>query len=161
MDVSDRSRSRVTEWLERIESEVGSPTVTQTTFEVAEDGYRRALDQAEEGYIDVQAVVRDGSGAVLLNEEDGGWGVPQGQPRDDERLTEATERIVRDATGVDCVVTDATSATISGIRNADDPSAPAVYRLGVVFTAELAEAEETTDEAVRWDTDPDPVAELV
>ncbi|WP_135302216.1 NUDIX hydrolase [Haloarcula amylovorans] len=161
MNVSDRSRTRIKEWLERIESEVGSPTVTQTTFEVAEDSYRRALDQAEEGHIDVQVVVRDGSGAVLLNEGDSGWGVPRGQPHADEQLTEATERIVRDATGVDCVVTDATSATISGIRNADDETAPAVYRLGVVFTAELAEAEAATDEAVRWDTDPDPVAELV
>ncbi|MBV0923615.1 hypothetical protein KTS45_05315 [Halomicroarcula limicola] len=161
MDVSDRSRSRIKEWLERIESEVGSPTVTQTTFEVAEDGYRRALDQAEAGNLDIQAVVRDDDDAVLLSEDDGGWGVPRGRPRDDEGLTEATERIVRDATGVDCAVTDATSATISGIRNADDETAATVYRLSVVFTAELTEAEAATDEAVRWDTDPDPVAEIV
>ncbi|QIO22278.1 NUDIX hydrolase [Haloarcula sp. JP-L23] len=162
MDVSDRSRARVEERLSRLDAEFGSPAVTQTTFEVDEESYERAVERSRDGQLDVHAIVRDEDGAVMLREGDGEWMLPRGQTRPDEDLETAAKRIVRDAAGVDCTVTDAVRATISGVRNGDDESAETVYRLSVVFTAELTEAEgQRGDEAVRWDANPDAVGELV
>ena len=161
MDVASRSRSRVEERLTRLEDEFGTPEVTQTTFEVGDERYQRALERSRDGQLDVRVVVRDDDGAVLLREGDGEWMVPQGQTAPDERLAGAVRRIVREAAGVDCTVTDAVAANIHGIRNSDDESAETVYRLSVVFTAEVTDSGEAARESVRWDTDADAVGELV
>ncbi|MBX0321790.1 NUDIX domain-containing protein [Halomicroarcula sp. F13] len=161
MDVSDRSRARVEERLTRLDEEFGSPSVTQTTFEVGEESYQRAVEQSRDGQLDVHAIVRDEDGAVMLREGDGEWMLPRGQTRPGENVETAAKRIVRDAAGVDCTVTDAVRANISGVRNADDEDDETVYRLSVVFTAELVEDDESAGEAVRWDSDPDAVGELV
>ena|SRR6056297_3511096 len=161
MDVASRSRSRVEERLTRLEEQFGPPEVTQTTFEVSEERYQRSLERSRDGQLDVRCVVRDDDGAVLLREGNGEWMVPRGQTEPDEGLSEAVRRIVREAAGVDCTVTDAVSANIHGIRNEDDESASTVYRLSVVFTAEVSDAGEPTGESVRWDAEADAVTELV
>jgi len=161
MDVASRSRSRVEERLTRLEAEFGPPEVTQTTFEVAEERYQRSLEQSRDGQFDVRCVVRDGDGAVLLREGEGEWIVPQGKTEPDERFSAAVKRIVREVAGVDCTVTDAVSANIHGIRNEDDESAATVYRLSVVFTAEVVEETDPNVESVRWDAEADAVSELV
>jgi len=161
MDVASRSRSRVKERLTRLEEEFGSLEVTQTTFEVGEKRYQQTIERSRDGQLDVRAVVRDDDGAVLLREGDGEWMVPRGQTRPDERLRAAVRRIVSDAAGVDCAVTDAVSANIHGVRNGDDESADTVYRLSVVFVAEVVEADDPNEEAVRWDAEADAVTELV
>ncbi|WP_254273784.1 NUDIX hydrolase [Haloarcula marina] len=164
MDVSDRSRARVEERLTRLEEEFGSPAVTQTTFEVDGESYRRAVEHSRDGQLDVHAIVRDDDGAVLLSEDDEEWIIPRGQTRPGESLEAAARRIVKDRTGLDCSVAEAVRASISGVRNGDDEDDAAVYRLSVVFTAELADSETTTTEAteaVRWDADRDAVSELV
>lgn len=161
MDVASRSRSRVEERLTRIEEEFGPPEVTQTTFEVAEERYQRSLERSRDGQLDVRCVVRDGDGAVLLREGNGEWIVPRGQTQPDERLSVAVKRIVRESAGVDCTVTDAVSANIHGIRNEGDESADTVYRLSVVFTAEVIDSAEPNGESVRWDAEADVVSELV
>ena len=145
----------------RLEEQFGPPEVTQTTFEVAQQRYRRALERSRDGQLDVRCVVRDDDGAVLLREGDGEWTLPRGQTRPDERLSEAVRRIVREAASVDCTVTDAVRATIHGIRNEDDESAATVYRLCVVFAAEVVDTAEPTAESVRWDAEADAVGELV
>ncbi|MFC6756059.1 MULTISPECIES: NUDIX domain-containing protein [Haloarcula] len=161
MDVASRSRSRVEERLTRLEEEFGTPEVTQTTFEVGAQRYQRSLERSRDGQLDVRAVVRDDDGAVLLREGDGEWVVPRGQTRPDERLGEAVRRIVREAADVDCRVTDAVCANIHGIRNEDDESASTVYRLSVVFTADVVDSSEPSGESVRWDAEVDAVGELV
>jgi len=147
--------------LTRLEAEFGPPEVTQTTFEVAEERYQRSLEQSRDGQFDVRCVVRDGDGAVLLREGEGEWIVPQGKTEPDERFSAAVKRIVREVAGVDCTVTDAVSANIHGIRNEDDESAATVYRLSVVFTAEVVEETDPNVESVRWDAEADAVSELV
>jgi len=161
MDVASRSRSRVEERLTRLEEEFGTPEVTQTTFEVGEQRYKRSLERSRDGQLDVRAVVRDDDGAVLVREDDEEWMVPRGQTRPDERLGEAVRRIVRDAASVDCRVTDAVRANIHGIRNEDAESASTVYRLSVVFTAEIVDDGDPSGESVRWDAETDAVSELV
>jgi ADP-ribose pyrophosphatase YjhB (NUDIX family) len=161
MDVASRSRSRVEERLTRLEEEFGPPEVTQTTFEVEAERYQQSLERSRDGQLDVRCVVRDDDGAVLLREGNGEWIVPRGQTQSDERLSAAVRRIVREAADVECTVTDAVSANIHGIRNEDDESAGTVYRLSVVFTAEVVDAAEPSEESVRWDTEPDAVSELV
>ncbi|PSP83696.1 hypothetical protein BRC96_07715 [Halobacteriales archaeon QS_6_64_34] len=161
MDVADRSRSRVEERLKRLEEQFGPPEVTQTTFEVAKERYQRSLERSRDGQLDVRCVVRDDDEAVLLREGNGEWLLPRGQTRPDERLSEAVRRIVREAAGVDCTVTDAVRANIHGIRNEDDESAGTVYRLSVVFAAEVIDSAEGSEESVRWDAEADAVGELV
>jgi len=160
MDVASRSRSRVEERLTRLEAEFDSLDVTQTTFEVGSERYQRALDRSRDGQLDVRAVVRDNDGAVLLREGDGEWLVPRGQTEPGEGLAEAARRIVRDAAGVDCTVTDAVTAKIHGIGNSDDETAGTVYRLSVVVTAEVVETGDG-GESVRWDADAEAISELV
>jgi hypothetical protein len=46
-------------------------------------------------------------------------------------------------------VTGASTANIHGIRNEETDET--VYRLSVVFTAEIADAEVSADESVRWE----------
>lgn len=159
MDVADRSRSRVEERLTRLEEEFGTLEVTQTTFEVGDERYQRAVENSREGQLNVRAVVRDDSGAVLLQEGDGEWLVPRGQTRPDERLGEAVQRIVGETADVDCRVTDAATANIHGIRNSEDASADTVYRLSVVFTAEVVDTEVPAGESLRWDTEADAMTE--
>jgi len=161
MDVASRSRSRVEERLTRLEEQFGPPEVTQTTFEVADERYQRSLERSRDGQLDVRAVVRDDTGAVLLREGDGEWIVPQGQTRPDERLLEAVKRIVREVADINCTVTDAVSANIHGIRNEDDESAETVYRLSVVFAAEITDSETPSGESVRWEAETDVIGELV
>jgi len=160
MDVADRSHARVEERLTRLEEEFGGLEVTQTTFEVGAERYQRAIENSGDDQLNVQVVVRDGDGAVLLEEDDGEWLVPQGRTEPDERLADAVQRIVREAANVDCVVTDAATATIHGLRNSDDETADTVYRLSVVFTAKLADADVPAGESVRWDANADAVGEL-
>ncbi|WP_262175801.1 NUDIX domain-containing protein [Haloarcula laminariae] len=161
MDVASRSRSRVEERLTRLEEQFGTLEVTQTTFEVGPRRYQRAIENSRDGQLDVRAVVRDEDGAVLLQEGDGEWLVPRGQTRVDEPLSGAVQRIVSETADVDCTVTDATTANIHGIRNSDDEDADTVYRLCVVFTAEVTEADVPTGESLRWDAEADAVSELV
>ena len=161
MDVASRSRSRVEERLTRLEEEFGAPEVTQTTFEVGEERYQRTLERSRDGQLDVRCVVRDGDGAVLLREGNGEWMVPRGQTRPDEPPAAAVRRIVRQTAGVECAIVDAVSADIHGIRNGDDESASTVYRLSVVFTADVVDSADPNGESVRWAAETDPVGELV
>ena len=160
MDVASRSRSRVEQRLQRLEEQFGTLEVTQTTFEVGAQRYQRAIENSRDGQLNVRVVVRDDSGAVLLQEGDGEWLVPRGRTRPDERLSEAVRRIDRETADVDCAVTDCVTANIHGIRHSDDADADTVYRLSVVFTAEVAEEAVPAGESVRWDTDADAVSEL-
>ena len=160
MDGASRSRSRVEERLRHLEEEFGGVVVTQTTFEVGPQRYQRAIESSWEGQLDVRVVVRDNDGAVLLREGGGEWLVPRGRTRPDERLREAVRRIVRETAGIECAVTGAETANIHGIRNGDDETADTVYRLSVVFTAELAEADPPADDSVRWGSETDAIGEL-
>lgn len=161
MDVASRSRSRVEERLTRLEEEFGTPEVTQTTFEVGAERYQHAVESSRDGQLRLRVVVRDDDGAVLLCEDDDEWLVPSGETRPDERLPEAVRRIVAEAAGVDCSVTDVARANIHGLRNSDDEDADTVYRLSVLFVARTADCEVDGSESVRWRTDPDAVAEIV
>ncbi|WP_276271034.1 NUDIX hydrolase [Haloarcula litorea] len=161
MDAADRSRAAVEDYIRELEAEFGSLSVSQTTFEVGAGHYQRAVEQSSAGRLDVHALVEDEDGAVLLHEGDGEWVLPRGQTRPEESPGDAAERVVSEAVGADCTVTDAVKATISGVRNGDDASAETVYRLAVVFTVELIESPDAPGEAVRWDADRDPVSEVV
>ncbi len=145
MDVTSRSRSRVQERLEHLEAEYGSVEVTQTTFEVGPQRYQRAVERSRDGHLNIGAVVRDEDGAVLVADDED---IPRGQTRPDERLAEAVRRIVRETAGVDCSVTGAASANIHGIRN--EETGETVYRLCVVFTAEVTDSDQAVDGSVRW-----------
>jgi hypothetical protein len=57
-------------------------------------------------------------------------------------------------------VTDAVSANIHGVRNSDDEADETVYRLSVVFTAEIVDADEPGGDEFRWDADADAVSEF-
>ena len=154
MDGNNRSREAVKERLARLEQEFGSVTINQTTFEVPADRYRRAVDHARDGAVEIRAVVRNDTDEVLLNEADDGWAVPRGRTRTGESPRSAAERIVSEDAAVDCTIRDVASVTITGICNGDDPAAETVYRLLVVFTGEVVDSADDDGEAVRWETEP-------
>lgn len=137
MDVAARSRKRVRERLARLEQEFGPVAVDQTTFPVEPAAYERAVERSREGQVVVHASVHNGSGDVLLSEADGRWAIPRGRTQPTERPADAAERIVRETAGLDCTVRDVDRATIYGVRNGDDAGAETVYRLSVVFDAEV------------------------
>lgn len=167
MEIAERSRARVQERLARLEQEFGSTPVDQTTFSVDGEAYQRAVERSREGQVDVHAFVHNESGDVLLSDADGSWGIPQGQTRGTERPATAVERVVTETAGVACSIRDAVRATICGVRNEADPDAETVYRLSIVFDAEINSAAledgDSTDIAekdgasIRWD-DPGEVA---
>jgi hypothetical protein len=161
MDVASRSRDRVEERLQRLESEFGTLEVTQMTFEVDSDNYRRAVDRSREDRLSVRAVVRDDEGAVLVHEGENEWLCPQGETKPDEQVPDAVRRIVRDVADIDYSLLDTATANIHGIRNSDDETAATVYRLSVVFTAEATGPVPAADDSVRWDTEADAAGELV
>ena len=166
MEIAERSRARVQERLARLEQEFGSTPVDQTTFSVGGEAYQRAVERSREGQVDVHAFVHNESGDVLLSDADGSWEIPQGQTQGAERPATAVERVVTETAGVACTIRDAVRATICGVRNETDPDAETVYRLSIVFDAEINSAAleegdaETADDAeasIRWD-DPGEVA---
>ena len=171
MEIAERSRARVQERLARLEQEFGSTPVDQTTFSVGAEAYQRAVEHSREGQVDVHVFVHNESGDVLLSDADGFWKVPQGQTQGVERPAAAVKRVVTETAGVACTIRDAIRATICGVRNEADPDAETVYRLSIVFDAEIkstaAEGDdaETTSEAeasIRWDDAGNvAVAELV
>jgi len=149
MEVGAASRERVEELLDVLEAEYGSVTVNQTTFAVGSTAYERAVERSREGRLAVHVVVHNDDRDVLLREADGGWAIPRGESRPGEPLAEAPERIVQETAGLDCSVEDAKRATISGVRNDDDPDADTVYTLSVVFTATASETGTAAD-SLRW-----------
>ncbi|WP_336329752.1 MULTISPECIES: NUDIX domain-containing protein [unclassified Haloarcula] len=171
MEIAERSRARVQERLARLEQEFGSTPVDQTTFSVGAEGYQRAVERSREGQVDVHAFVHNESGDVLLSDADGSWEIPQGQTQGAERPAAAAERVVTETAGVSCTIRDAVRATICGVRNETDQNAETVYRLSIVFDAEVnsaalegddTETVDGADASIRWDDSSDvAVAELV
>ncbi|AUG46816.1 hypothetical protein BVU17_04520 [Haloarcula taiwanensis] len=172
MEIAERSRARVQERLARLEQEFGSTPVDQTTFSVGGEAYQRAVERSREGQVDVHAFVHNESGDVLLRDTDGSWEVPKGQTQGAERPAAAVRRVVTETAGVECTVRDAVRATICGVRNESDSNAETVYRLSIVFDAEIngaalndgdgTEAVDETEASIRWDDASDvAVAELV
>ncbi|WP_436930288.1 hypothetical protein [Halosimplex halobium] len=136
MAVAEVSRDRVEERLVALEDEYSGFPVNQTTLAVASDAYERAGDRCEDGIVDAYVQLYNDSEDVLLVERDGEWAVPHGEPATDERVVPGTEAAIREATGVDCSLTDLARVTILGVRDEDDPERPPVYRLIAVFVAE-------------------------
>jgi len=111
MDVADRSRARVEERLTRLESKFDAPTVTQTTFEVDEERYQRAVEESRGGQLDVRTVVRDDDADVLFTAVDGTRTL-------ETRRTGTYPTVVRNDNVV--VVTDASFVEPSELYDADN-----------------------------------------
>lgn len=146
MDIASRSKTRIEERLSMIEAEFGSLAVTQTTIEVGTEQYQRALEYSRNNRLTVEPVVRNDDGEVL-RESDGG--LPRGHTEPNEGIPAATRRIVREAADISCAVRDVDTATISGYRNSDDPTADTVYLLCVTVTAKTGET--AISDGVYWD----------
>jgi ADP-ribose pyrophosphatase YjhB (NUDIX family) len=142
MDTASRSKSRIEERLTLIEEEFGSLAVTQTTVEVGDDQYQRALEYSRNNRLTVEPVVYN-DGGEMLQKSDGE--LPCGQTKPNEGISAATRRIVREAADINCSVRDVDEATIYGFRNSADPKADTVYRLCVTVTARTGETDLADD----------------
>ena len=148
------TREDIQDRLARLEQDYGSVTVNQTTYEVEDDRYRRVAGGTDGEDAAVHVLVSNEADDVLVREGQRGWTIPQGLIESTETPEAAAERIVQENAGVDCTIEDVDSATITGYRNSDDPSAETVYQLRIVFTADIDDPSPADPEQVRWDDEP-------
>jgi len=147
-------RESVGEHIDLLEARYGDFSVNQTTVTVPADGYDRARDRIDAGLIDAYVRVWNDEGEAFHMRCEQAFGLSQ-----DEGTLEASVRAaVREATGVDAVVEDVSRVTIAGIRNEDEPEAPALYRLFVLFDANHASG---TPDDLEWEADASAVPEFV
>jgi hypothetical protein len=146
MDTASRSKSRIEERLTLIEEEFGALAVTQTTVEVGNNRYQRALEYSRNNCLTVEPVVYNDDGEVLHGQDDE---FPCGQTKPNEGIQAATRRIGRETADINCSVRDIDEATIYGFRNSDDPEAGTVYRLCVTVTAKTGEKDAA--DGVYWE----------
>jgi ADP-ribose pyrophosphatase YjhB (NUDIX family) len=149
MEGVDRARDRVQERLDRLTEGDRSPTVNQETVVANSEQYRRAIERSLDGVFRVRVAVTDGTGDVLATTGEDEPALPCGRTEPNESLGTAARRIVREQAGLDCVPREVVEATISGVRNSDEPTAQAVYRLSIVYVAELADPTSEPDHG-RW-----------
>lgn len=156
MSITERSRRRVYEALDRLESEYGEFEVVEKTWEQAPETYEFTVDRFEAGTLGGAGVwLTNGDGEVLLVRHEGEdeWSDPGGKHEPDESIEEAARREVWEETAVECELTGVRQAHV--IEHRDEESArPPIVRLIAIFDGEYRSGTPTPEEgkisAVRW-----------
>lgn len=157
--ITDRSKARVDDALQRLHETYGDVDVVEEAWSFPPAGHEWIVDRFEAGTVGgAGAWIHNEAGEVLLLREAGagGWSEPGGKHEPDESLAETATREAREETDVACRVTDVGVAQIITIET---PGAPPVYRLVPIFLAERTDGTPTPQEddirEVRWwDTHP-------
>jgi ADP-ribose pyrophosphatase YjhB (NUDIX family) len=160
MSVTDRSRRRVVEALDRLESEYGEFEVVEKTWDHPPEVYEAVRQRFEAGTLGGGGCwTTDDEGRVLLVRHEGeqSWSDPGGKHEPDERLEETARRETREETGVEVELADVWQAHRIEVRDeAHDAQSdrPPIHRLIVVFDGEYVSGEPRPQEGeiaeVRW-----------
>lgn len=165
--VTERSRRRVGDALDRLDEVFGVERVRENHWKVPPDEYERTRERFDAGTLGgAGAWVGRDDGAVLLVREadESGWSEPSGKHEVGETLAATARREVQEETALQVALKEVVLAqkaihvdrTEPNGTNPDgtDPDRPPIYRLVVVFAAErvggTARAREAGIEAVRW-----------
>ena len=165
MTVTERSRRRVRDALDRLGSEYGDFEVVEKTWHHPPTGYRRVRERFEAGTVGGAGIwVTDDEGRVLLvrHEGESAWSDPGGKQEPGESLEAAARRETREEAGVEAAIRGIRQAHLVEIR--DDEGArkresepadrPSIHRLIVIFDGEYLSGEPRPREGeiaeVRW-----------
>ena len=136
MTIHERSRRRVEDALDRLETTYGPFDVHEDRYEVPTDRYEAIRERFEGGSIGYAGVwVTNADGEVLLIDEAGrdGWSEPTGKHQAGERLEETALREVGEETGVECEITGVALAHVVEMADADSPERPSIVQLVLAF----------------------------
>lgn len=162
MPITERSRRRVSDALDRLEAEYDAFEVVEKTWVHPPEAYESVADRFEDGTLGgAGAWVRNDDGEVVLvrHEGDSSWSDPGGKQEPDESLEAAARRETREEAGVEVELAGVRQAHRIEIRHEREEEPP-VHRLIVVFDAEHVSGEPRPREGeiaeVRWwDEHPD------
>ena len=157
MNITDRSRCRVADALDRLEDTYGTFTVRSETWQNQPSLYEYVERRFEADTLGgAGAWVTNDAGEVLLirDEDRTGWGDPGGKHEPGESLPETARRELCEETGIDAELTGIVEARVVDHTDAETPARPPIRRLIVVFEAAYRTGtprpREGEIEAVRW-----------
>lgn len=158
MTITERSRRRVADTLDRLEGKFESTDldVVEKLWEHPPEGYEQVRERFAAGTVGGAGIwTTDGSGRVLLvrHEGDEEWSDPGGKQEPDERLEAAARRETREEAGVEVEITGIQQAHRIEVRDAEHDRPP-IHRLIVIFDGKYVSGEIRPREGeiaeVRW-----------
>jgi ADP-ribose pyrophosphatase YjhB (NUDIX family) len=165
VSITERSRRRVADAIDRLESEYGDFEVVEKTWHHLPEAYETVRERFEAGTLGGAGCwTTDDDGRVLLVRHVGetAWSEPGGKHEADESLEVTARRETREEAGVEVELRGVRQAHHIMVRHGEDESRPAsggrepplVHRLIVVFDAEHVSGEPRPREGeiaeVRW-----------
>jgi hypothetical protein len=146
------NRGHIEEHLASLEDQYGSFPVNQTTVSLPDEQFERAQETSDQQTVDAYVEVRNDDHEILHVSDSGAMHLP-GDAIDlsdsiDSQVTDA----VAETTGIDCAVEGIESATITGLRNEDDPDGETRYHLIVLFDAAYRAG--SADADAYWEQEP-------
>ncbi|MFC7080831.1 NUDIX hydrolase [Halorussus caseinilyticus] len=156
MTVTERSRRRVRDALDRLEREYASVERVEKAWDHPPEAYRGVRERFEAGTLGGAGVwATDETDRVLLvrHEGESAWSDPGGKQEAGESLEAAARRETREESGVEVEITGVRQAHRVEIRDAEGEQ-PAIHRLIVIFDGERVSGEVRPREGeiaeVRW-----------
>lgn len=138
-DVTERSRTRVDEWLADFRDRYESFERVEKHWELDIEAYEQNRQRVEAGTHGGAGIwLTNDEGEVLLvrNEGDDGWTDPGGKREAGESFEAAARREVREETNAVCRITGLMEAHVLEIDHASDADEPTLVSLIALFSGE-------------------------
>jgi 8-oxo-dGTP diphosphatase len=162
MSITERSRRRVRDALDRLREEYEVPKIVEKTWEHPPEAYEQVRKRFEAGTLGGGGIwITDDMGQVLLVRHEGGtaWSDPGGKQEPGESIETAARRETKEETGIEAEITGVRQVHRLEIRDESGEKSP-IHRLIVIFDGELLSGdirprEGEIAEVEWWDERPD------
>ncbi|MEF8814922.1 MAG: hypothetical protein V5A55_14075 [Halovenus sp.] len=145
MRVVEHSSTGIEQILSELKGVYGTFPINQTTVTVSPERYDRVRRADGQAWIDLYAMVRNGTGDVLHVDGESGCVLPGISVDEGASLEPTLRSTVWEQTGIDCRIAGIAEARIVGIRDRARADSDTVYRLAVVFESESLAGSPTDD----------------